>query len=118
MSKLVSLQEAAALVRDGQMIALGGNSLNRTPSAFVRELARQGRRGLSLVKTAGAYDIDLLCAAGAASELRAGARRTSVPRPGVPPERPARRFEAPARLTFHSCRGLKKSFLGMSGRSS
>lgn len=69
---LVSLPEAARLAGDGQMIALGGNSLTRIPSAFARELARQGRRGLRLVKTAGAYDIDLLCAAGAAEEVHSG----------------------------------------------
>ncbi len=72
MSKLISLPEAAGLVRDGQMIALGGNSLSRTPSAFARELVRQGRRGLTLIKTAGAYEIDLLCAAGAVAEVRSG----------------------------------------------
>lgn len=71
-SKLVSLPEAASLIGDGQMIALGGNSLSRSPSAFARELARQGRRGLRLIKTAGAYDIDLLCAAGAAAEVQSG----------------------------------------------
>lgn len=71
-SKLLTLPEAARLVGDGQMISLGGNSLTRLPSAFARELARQGRRGLRLVKTAGAYDIDLLCAAGAAAEVHSG----------------------------------------------
>ncbi|MBT3350124.1 MAG: CoA transferase subunit A [Nitrospinaceae bacterium] len=71
-SKLVSLQEAASLVEDGQMIALGGKSLSRTPSSFARELVRQGRRGLRLIKTVGAYDIDLLCAARATSEVQSG----------------------------------------------
>lgn len=70
--KLVALGEAVRWVENGQMVALGGNSLTRTPAAFVRELARQGRRELCLVKTAGGYDIDLLCAAGAASEVRSG----------------------------------------------
>ncbi|MEE9275939.1 MAG: CoA-transferase [bacterium] len=70
--KLLSLSEAARLVQDGQMLALGGNSLTRSPAAFVRELARQGRRGLRLVKTAGAYEVDLLCAAGAVAEVHAG----------------------------------------------
>ncbi len=70
--KLLSLPEAAGLVRDGDMLALGGNSLTRTPAAFVRELARQGRSGLRLVKTAGAYEVDLLCAAGAVAEVHAG----------------------------------------------
>jgi glutaconate CoA-transferase subunit A len=64
MSKLVSLAAAAALVRDGDTIACGGNLLHRGPFALVRELARQGRRGLEIVKTAGAYDVDLLSAAG------------------------------------------------------
>ena len=71
-AKLLTLPEAARLVGDGEMIALGGNSLTRLPSAFARELARQGKRGLRLVKTAGAYDIDLLCAAQAAVEVHSG----------------------------------------------
>ncbi len=64
MGKLMSLREAAALVRDGDTIACGGNLLHRGPFALVRELARQGRRDLEIVKTAGAYDVDLLAAAG------------------------------------------------------
>jgi glutaconate CoA-transferase subunit A len=70
--KIFPLSGAARLVEDGQMIALGGNSLTRSPAAFVRELARQERTGLCLIKTAGAYDVDLLCAAGVASEVRSG----------------------------------------------
>lgn len=70
--KLVSLHEAARLIEDGQTVALGGNSLTRTPASFVRELARQERRNLILIKTAGAYDIDLLCASGAAGEVQSG----------------------------------------------
>lgn len=62
--KVTSLSEAAALVSDGMTVAAGGNLLHRGPFAFVRELARQGRRDLEIVKTAGAYDVDLLAAAG------------------------------------------------------
>jgi glutaconate CoA-transferase subunit A len=64
MSKLVGLADAARLVRDGDTIACGGNLLHRGPFALVRELARQGRQALEIVKTAGAYDVDLLAAAG------------------------------------------------------
>ncbi|MER3421591.1 MAG: CoA synthetase [Chloroflexota bacterium] len=64
MSKVIELRDAAALVRDGDTIACGGNLLHRGPFALVRELARQGRRDLEIVKTAGAYDVDLLAAAG------------------------------------------------------
>ncbi len=70
--KLVSLDEAASLVKDGDTLALGGNLLYRIPAAFARELARQGRRGLRLVKTAGNYEIDLLSRSGSASSVVAG----------------------------------------------
>jgi len=71
-SKLVPLEEAAAMVRDGDLLALGGNVLHRAPMAFVRELIRQGKRRLGVVKTAGAHDIDLLCAAGCVEAVNAG----------------------------------------------
>jgi glutaconate CoA-transferase subunit A len=71
-SKLISLSEAAELVEDGQLVALGGNSFSRIPASFTRELARQGRRDLRLVKTAGGYDIDLLCASGSVAEIQTG----------------------------------------------
>lgn len=70
--KLAGLAEAAGLVKDGDRVALGGNVLHRAPMAFVRELARQGKRGLKLIKTAGAHDIDVLCAAGCVAEVDAG----------------------------------------------
>lgn len=70
--KRLDLEAAAALVQDGQTLALGGNLLHRAPNAFARELARQGRRGLHLIKTAGAYDVDLLCAAGCVAAVSAG----------------------------------------------
>jgi glutaconate CoA-transferase, subunit A len=70
--KLMTLPAAAGLVSDGATITLGGTLLHRGPSAFVRELARQGRRDLTLVKPSPGYDIDLLCAAGCLSQTNAG----------------------------------------------
>ena len=70
--KLVSLGEAAELVKDGQSVAFGGSLLHRSPSALTRELARQGRRGLTFVKPSAAYDVDLLCAAGCIETVYAG----------------------------------------------
>lgn len=70
--KLTPLEDAAALVRDGQSIAFGGSLLHRSPSALTRELARQGRRGLTFVKPSAAYDLDLLCAAGCLETVYAG----------------------------------------------
>lgn len=71
-NKVISLSQAAALVQDGQTIAMGGNTTHRLPASFARELARQGRRDLTLVKTAGAYDVDLLCLAGSLKAVHAG----------------------------------------------
>ena len=71
-SKLVPLAEAVQLIADGMTVALGGNTIHRAPCAAVHELVRQGRRRLNIVKTAGAYDVDLLCGAGAADRVTAG----------------------------------------------
>lgn len=72
MDKRKTLQEAASIVQDGDTLALGGNVLHRAPLAFVRELIRQQKSQLHIVKTAGAHDIDLLCAAGAVRTVSAG----------------------------------------------
>jgi glutaconate CoA-transferase subunit A len=71
-SKIVSLAELAALVPDGASVALGGSFLHRGPFAFVRELIRQGRKGLEIVKQSPGYDIDILCRAGCVAKARAG----------------------------------------------
>ncbi len=71
-SKLMGLAEAARLVPNGGSITVGGTLLHRTPATFVRELARQGRRDLELVKPSPAYDVDLLCAAGCLSRSNFG----------------------------------------------
>jgi glutaconate CoA-transferase subunit A len=42
-NKITTLTEATKLVREGDMLALGGMTLYRRPVAFVRELIRQGR---------------------------------------------------------------------------
>lgn len=63
--KLTGLPEAAALVRDGSVVALGGGLSARLPMALVRQLIRQGRRGLHVVGSAHGIDVDLLVAAGA-----------------------------------------------------
>src|SRR5215212_1012643 len=72
LSKLTTLAAAAALIPDGATVAFGGSLLHRSPSALTRELARQHRRGLTFVKPSAAYDVDLLCAAGALKTVYAG----------------------------------------------
>jgi glutaconate CoA-transferase subunit A len=63
--KRASLAEAVSLVSDGAMVALGGGLCARLPMAMVRELIRQGRRGLHLIGSAHSIDVDLLVGTGA-----------------------------------------------------
>src|SRR5438874_3179129 len=71
-SKQTTLAEAIASVEDGSIVALGGNTIHRAPCAAVHELVRQHKRGLELVKTAGAYDVDVLVGTGVADRVSAG----------------------------------------------
>ena len=68
-SKVVDLPEAAALVRDGSRLAIGGFSVYQHPMAFLYELIRQGRRDLTIVGMSNGNDIDLLCGAGCVSRV-------------------------------------------------
>lgn len=61
-----------ARVPDGACVAIGGSFLHRGPFAFVRELIRQGRTGLEIIKQSPGYGIDILCRAGAVRKVRAG----------------------------------------------
>jgi glutaconate CoA-transferase, subunit A len=72
MSKVIHLKDSVSLVQDGDTVAFGGNVLHRAPMAFVRELARQKKKQLKVVKTAGAHDIDLLCATESVQSVDAG----------------------------------------------
>jgi glutaconate CoA-transferase subunit A len=63
--KRASLAETVSLIGDRAILALGGGLSARLPMALVRELIRQGRRGLHLVGSAHSIDVDLLVAAGA-----------------------------------------------------
>lgn len=63
--KRTNLPDAARLVADDALVALGGGLSSRLPMALVRELVRQGRTGLHLVGSAHGIDVDLLIAAAA-----------------------------------------------------
>jgi glutaconate CoA-transferase subunit A len=63
------LPEAVEAIADGSAVALGGNTVHRSPSAVVHELVRQRKRDLTIIKTAGGYDVDLLVGAGCVSRL-------------------------------------------------
>ncbi|MHB1468925.1 MAG: CoA transferase subunit A [Solirubrobacteraceae bacterium] len=70
--KLVPLEQAAELVRDGELLAIGGLSLNCAPMSFCRELARAGRRDLQLLAVVSGMAVDWLIAAGCVRRLIMG----------------------------------------------
>lgn len=70
MNKVISLPEAAALVRNGDTLALGGMTLYRRPVAFVRELLKTDTRRLTLLCFTAAYESDLLVGAGRVESVR------------------------------------------------
>lgn len=68
--KLMTLVEAARLVRDGDTIGIGGMTLYRKPMAFVRELARGGATNLTLLGFTSSFEAELLAAAGVLGTIR------------------------------------------------
>ena len=72
MRKVVNIRQSVANIEDGSTIAIGGNTLNRSPMSYCRELARQRKRELKLVKTAGGQDVDILCLADCVVSVDAG----------------------------------------------
>ncbi len=46
--KLMSLSQAVGLIKDGMLLAVGGNAMHRNPSLFFLELTRQPVRNLKI----------------------------------------------------------------------
>lgn len=71
-NKQTTLRDAAALVKPGHTLALGGNMLYRRPVAFVYELLRQVSPpiNLTLLSFTAGYAADLLVGAGCISRTR------------------------------------------------
>lgn len=63
MSKLTTLDEAVAELRDGMTIGIGGWGSRRKPMAFIRAILRTDVKDLTVV-TYGGPDLGLLCSAG------------------------------------------------------
>lgn len=62
--KIVSLKEAAEMVADGDVVAVGGALSAREPIALIHELIRQGKKRLATIGGAHGLDVDLMCAGG------------------------------------------------------
>jgi glutaconate CoA-transferase subunit A len=67
--KIATLTQAAALVNDGDVVALQNMATQAAPMALVRELIRQEKRNLGLVVLVGGMAVDWLAAAGVIDRL-------------------------------------------------
>jgi len=67
--KVVSLEEAASFVRDGDCVGIGGSTMSRTPMGMIWALIRAGRRGLTCSRSIVSSDGDLLLASGACNHI-------------------------------------------------
>lgn len=72
MTKLISIEDAAAVVPDGAWIAFGGGGgVMRRPVAFSRALAARGVRDLNIIQFLASVESDLLVGAGAVASTNA-----------------------------------------------
>jgi len=66
---VMSLEEAASLVHDGDHVALGGCTMSRTPIAMIWALIRAGRKDLTVSRSIVSTEGDLLYAAGVSRHI-------------------------------------------------
>jgi glutaconate CoA-transferase subunit A len=67
--KVVSLEEAASFVRDGDCVGIGGSTVSRTPMGLVWALIRAGRTKLSCARCITSSDGDLLYGSGTSEHI-------------------------------------------------
>lgn len=67
--KVMSLSDAAALVKDGMKVGIGGSTMSRTPMALIWELIRQRRQNLSCSRCIVSTDGDLLFGSGVSDHM-------------------------------------------------
>lgn len=70
--KQISLAQAISMIDDGSSLAFGGNTLHRSPSVFAMVLALHKKKHLTIIKTAGAFEVDILCSLGCVKTVLAG----------------------------------------------
>ncbi|MGH7057531.1 MAG: CoA transferase subunit A [Acetobacteraceae bacterium] len=67
--KVVSLEAAAALIHDGEHVAIGGCMMSRTPMALLWALVRAGRRDLTFSRSIVSSDGDIIFASGISRKI-------------------------------------------------
>ncbi|MFP3079988.1 MAG: CoA-transferase [Acidilobus sp.] len=69
--KLITLREAADVVRDGDEITISGMTFFRNPTALIASLISAGRKDLSFVDREPGFGLDVMVAMGALRSVRA-----------------------------------------------
>ena len=67
--KVMSLAEAADLVKDGDTVGIGGSTLSRTPMAMIWALIRAGRKNLCCSRSIMSSEGELLFGSGASNHV-------------------------------------------------
>lgn len=67
--KVMTLEEAAALIHDGDHVAIGGCMMSRTPMAMIWALVRAGRRDLTFSRSIVSSDGDIIFASGIGKKM-------------------------------------------------
>lgn len=67
--KVISLEEAVSLVKDGDHVAIGGCTVSRTPMAMIWALIRAGRKNLTVSRSITSTEGDLLYGSGASRHI-------------------------------------------------
>lgn len=67
--KVMTLEEAAGLIKDGDHVAIGGCMMSRTPMAMIWALVRAGRRDLTFSRSIVSSDGDIIFASGIGKKI-------------------------------------------------
>ncbi|MCC7016030.1 MAG: CoA transferase subunit A [Rhodospirillales bacterium] len=67
--KVVTLEQAAALIKDVEHVAIGGCMMSRTPSALIWALVRARRKNLTFSRSIVSSDGDIVFASGIANKV-------------------------------------------------
>ena len=67
--KVMSLEEAAALIKDGEKVGIGGSTLSRTPMAMIWSLIRARRKNLTCARGITSSEGDWLLGSGTSSHV-------------------------------------------------
>ncbi len=67
--KVMTLEDAAAVVKDGDHVAIGGCTLSRTPMAMVWSLIRAGKKDLTVSRSITSTEGDLFYGSGASKHI-------------------------------------------------